>query len=461
MHPTQASRQHQQKRIQTHQSNADINGFYRLLSSDLLADEISELSPEHRERIYPPTKTLSMFLTQAMSADRSCQNVVNQAVLQRVISDQNRASTHTGAYCKARQKLPLAMVSQLTRFLGQWVSKQTPEHWNWNGRSVRLVDGTTVTLPDTEANQESFPQSSGQKPGLGFPICRIVGITCLSSGVVLNAAMGRCCGKGSNEQSLLRSIQDTFEVGDIVMGDAYFATYFFIAAMQARGVDIVMEQHGSRKLSTDFRKGQRIGTRDHLIQLNKPKKRPDWMSEEQYLTAPVALRIRELKTGGKILVTTLTDPKTYSKEDFKQFYKQRWHIELDIRNIKETLGMNILSCKSPELAIKEVWVYLLAYNLIRLMMAQSALHSDLMPRQISFKHCLQLWRCYLQICRAFDDKQLYELFMLMSEQRVGNRSGRIEPRAVKRRPKPFPLLTKPRHEARADVRKNGHPKKLK
>lgn len=461
MHPTQASRQHQQLRIQKHRSATDLNSFHSILSSDLLADEISTLTPEYRDRVYPPTKVLSMFLTQAMSADRSCQNIVNQAALQRVIHQQNLTSTRTGAYCRARQKLPLDMVAQLTRSIGQRLCEQTPKDWLWKGRAVRLVDGTTVTMPDTKSNQQRFPQSSGQQPGLGFPICRLVGITCLSTGMVLNAAMGPCSGKGSNEQSLLRSIQDTVKAGEIVMGDAYFATYFFIADMQARGADIVMEQHGSRKQSTDFRKGKNIGKRDHLIQLIKPKKRPAWMTEEHYAEAPETMTVREFKVGEKILVTTLINPSDYSKDDLKSFYKQRWHIELDIRNIKETLGMSILSCKSPDMASKEIWIYLLAYNLIRLMMAQSALLSDLMPRQLSFKHSLQLWCGYLQIGVIFDDEQFYNLFMLMSEKRVGNRPGRIEPRAVKRRPKPFPLLTKLRSEAREDIRKNGHPKKLK
>lgn len=461
MHPTQTSRQHQQLRIQKYRTDTDLCGFHSILSSDLLADEISSLTPDYRDRIYPPTKTLSMFLTQAMSADRSCQNIVNQAALQRIIHQQNRTSTRTGAYCRARQKLPLDMVAQLTRLIGQRLCEQTPKDWLWKGRAVRLVDGTTVTMPDTKSNQQCFPQSSGQQPGLGFPICRLVGITCLSTGMVLNAAMGPCSGKGSNEQSLLRSIQDTVKAGEIVMGDAYFATYFFIADMQARGADIVMEQHGSRKQSTDFRKGKTIGKRDHLIQLIKPKKRPAWMTEEHYAEAPETMTVRELKVGEKILVTTLINPSDYSKDDLKSFYKQRWHIELDIRNIKETLGMSILSCKSPDMASKEIWIYLLAYNLIRLMMAQSALLSDLMPRQLSFKHSLQLWCGYLQVGVIFDDNQFYYIFMLMSEKRVGNRPRRIEPRAVKRRPKPFPLLTKPRSDAREDIRKNGHPKKHK
>lgn len=461
MHTTQTRYRHQQNRIQKYQSVSDSYGFFNLLTSEVLLDKVEELLPVHRERLYPPTETLSMFLAQAMSADRSCQHIVNQAVFQRLAGGLQTGSTRTGGYCRARQRLPLEMVTQLTQHLGDLIDQQTPCEWRWQGRRVRLVDGTTVTLPDTVANQEAFPQQRGQQQGLGFPICRIVGITSYSSGVLLNAAIGHFNGKGGDEQTLLRSIQDTFQYGDVVMGDAFFATYFFIATMQARGVDILMEQHGSRRRTTDFRRGDKLGQRDHLIVFNKPKIRPDWMSESQYEMAPQTITLREFKAGGKIMVTTMNCPKRHPKIELKSLYKNRWHVELDIRHIKETMGMNILSSKSPGMAIKEIWIYLLAYNLIRLMMAQSALLADISPRQISFKHCLQLWLVHLRGFVILDDERVNALFVLMAQQRVGNRPGRIEPRAVKRRPKAFPLLTKPRQQAREEVRKNGHPKKLK
>jgi hypothetical protein len=296
---------------------------------------------------------------------------------------------------------------------------------------------------------------------LGFPICRIVGITCLSSGALLNAAIGRFNGKGGDEQTLLRRIQDTFQPGDVALGDAFFATYFFIAAMQARGVDILMEQHGSRKRTTDFRCGRTLGQRDHLVVIRKPELCPYWMDETQYLQAPDTITVRELKAGGKVMVTTMTCPGTYPKAMLKALYRSRWHVELDLRHIKETMGMNVLSCKTPDMAVKEIWVYLLAYNLIRLMMAQSALLADIRPRNISFKHCLQLWLVWVQRASPMAHEHLHTLFLLMAQQQVGRRPGRIEPRAVKRRPKAFPLLTEPRYHAREGVRKYGHPKKLK
>ena len=259
----------------------------------------------------------------------------------------------------------------------------------------------------------------------------------------------------------MRSLQDTFETGDIVLGDAYFATWFFIAEMQTKGVDILMEQHGRRRCSTDFRRGKRLGQRDHLMVYPKPQKPPYWMTQEQYDSMPESLCVRECQTGGKILVTTLNCPRSVTKKDLKKLYQSRWHVELDIRNIKTTMGMETLSCKTPEMALKEIWVHLLAYNLIRFMMLQSALIADIEPRKISFKHCLQLWLASLNQLDMIDEEQLYALLLLMAQQRVGNRPGRIEPRVVKRRPKAYSSLREPRAVARELVRKFGHPKKLK
>lgn len=263
MHATANTSIHQRHRIQFFRSNCHSYEFFNWLTSNALFEKTEALLPEHRERLYPRTETLSTFLAQAMNAGRSCQNIVNQAAMNRLTGGLSGSSTHTGGYCRARQRLPLEMVAELTRFLGRQLSQQSPEAWCWQGRNVRIVDGTTVTMPDTEANQATFPQQRGQKPGLGFPICRLVGITCLASGALLNAAVGRFNGKGSDERTLLRSIQETFQPGDIVLGDAFFATYFFVAHLQARGIDLLMEQHGARKRSTDFRRGRKLGKHDH------------------------------------------------------------------------------------------------------------------------------------------------------------------------------------------------------
>jgi len=450
-HATPCASRIQQSSVLYHCQNSSYLDVFNLVTSDALFDRIESLLPEHRERLFPPTETLSMFVTQALNADRSCQNIVNQAAIQRLSGGLPTCSTHTGGYCRARHRLPLGLISELSRFLGRHMNRNTPTSWNWNDRKVRIVDGTTVTMPDTAPNQAAYPQQGGQSVGLGFPICRVVGITCLASGALLNAAIGRFKGKGGDEQTLLRSIQDTFQPGEIVLGDAYYATYFFIAKMQSRGIDILMEQNGMRKRSTDFRRGRRLGQRDHLIDITKPKLKPQWMSTEQYQAAPESITVREFRAGGKIMVTTMTHPKTEPKTALKQLYKKRWSVELDIRDIKNTMGMDTLSCKTPAMAIKEIWIYLLAYNLIRLIMVQSALLVGIMPRSISFKHCLQLWLLGAHQIDLLDQAQQEALLLLISQKRVDNRPGRIEPRAVKRRPKQYALLVVPRAQARKQI----------
>lgn len=446
----------QQRSIGRHIASSDSWSFFNLLTSDTLLETVEALLPEHRERLFPPTETLSMFLAQVMAADRSCQQAVNQAAINRLVAALPACSTHTGGYCRARQRLPHSMVKTLACQLGEMVEQQTPADWSWQGRRVLMVDGTTISMPDTPENQAVYPQQGSQLPGLGFPICRVVGVTSLSSGVLLNAAIGRFNGKGSGERGLLRDLEDTFQSGDIVLGDAFYPTYFFLANMQAKRVDIVMEQDGNRRRKTDFRRGRRLGHRDHQIVIDKPPRKPDWMTQSDYEAAPDSITIREFSAAGRTLVTTLVGP---SKKSLAALYQRRWQIELDIRQIKVVMGMDVLSCRSPAMVEKEIWVHLLGYNLIRLLMAQAANLAHVRPRDLSFKHTMQLWLSWTnQSCNV----NLYPvLFELIAQQRVGRRPGRIEPRAVKRRPKSLPLLTKPRPIARQHVLEFGHPKKVK
>ena len=449
----------QRQRLQHYAVNTDAHQFFNILTSDELLDTVETLLPEHRERQFPPTETLSMFIAQALNKDGSCQKAVNDWAVSRVVAGMKIPSTATGGYCRARQRLPTEMVSSLVRCTALCVDKQVPASWRWQGRPVRLIDGTTVSMPDTPENQCAYPQQGGQKPGLGFPICRIVGVICLASGAIVNAAIGQFKGKGASEHNLLRTLLDTFTEGDIVVGDAFYGSYFLFASLLERGVDAVFEQMGPRKRVCDFRKGKKLGTKDHLVELMKPLRKPPWMSEIQYAAFPDTLTIREIAVGGKILITTLLSADSAPKEALRQLYKSRWHIEVDFRNIKITLGLESLHCKTPKMNVKEIWIYFLAYNLVRLLMAQSALLADMNPRQLSFKHTLQLWLSWRCLATAASD--IHVLFLLIAQHQVGNRPDRIEPRAVKRRPKPMPLLMEPRDRARDRVRKYGHPRKLK
>ena len=446
----------QKNKLHHFAKNTDAAHFLDVLSNKELENTIENHTPEHRNRVYPPLKTLSMFIAQALNEDRSCSKAVTDMIIQSHEHKSN-ISPNTGGYCLARQKLPLPLLTELTTEIGELVNEKIPSNWRWNGHRVCLVDGSSLTMPDTEKSQIVFPQQGAQKPGLGFPISRFLVVTCLVTGVILNAAIGPFKGKGSDEQSLLRKVLDTFRSGDIILGDAFFGTYFLLAEMIKRGVDVLFEQLGSRKSITDFGKGIALGKKDHLIEIPKSKKKPDWMTQQEFDEAPDKILIREIKSGNKILITTLLSAKEYPKKAVKNLYKERWHVEVDLRHMKSTLGMDILSCKSPDMCIKEIWVYFLANNIIRLLISQTAYSHDIRPRQLSFKLAVQIWNTYSLLNKLIDD----EMFTLIANRTVGNRPGRIEPRAVKRRPKAYKLLMVPRGEARKDALKNGHPKKVK
>lgn len=251
MHATQRTCLQQQQRVPRRAADSDSYASFSLLTGPELLEPKEALLPEHRERLFPPTETLSMFLAQAMSANRSFQKAVDEAAIKRLTGGLPRCSTHTGAYCRARQRLPVEMVARLVRRTGDVTAECTPQTWRWRGRAVRLVDGATVALPDTPENQALYPQPSSQRPGLGFPLCRVVGIICRASGALLDAVMGPCRGKGSDEQSLLRSILDVLESAEILLGDAFYATYFLLCVLRERGIGGVFEQQGARRRSTD------------------------------------------------------------------------------------------------------------------------------------------------------------------------------------------------------------------
>jgi len=438
----------QQRHLAKHAQKVDANHFFNLLTDPRMLETVEAQLPEHRERQFPPTLTLAMFLGQIMSADGSCQNAVNEATVGRLLAGMNPGSVNTSGYCQARQRLPQEMITTLARQSGLW-----------QGRHVKLVDGTTVSMPDTEENQARFPQHGQQEPGIGFPLARLVGVMDLSNGAVLDAAIGPYQGKGTGEHGLFRELRECFVEGDVMLADGYYCSYFLIADMLRRGVDVLFEQHGAR--TTDFRRGERLGARDHLVWWSKPA-RPVWMSVEEYRDYPDEIKVREVQVGKKVLASTFLSPRKTPKAELEKLYWQRWNVELDLRNIKTTLGMEALSCKTPQMCEKEFWVYLLAYNLIRLLMAEAALQAGVLPRQLSFKHTLQIWVAWSQrqfLSRSGEDTAT--LFVLIAQIRVANRPGRIEPRAVKRRPKPYPRLDRPRQQARMEIEKYGHAKKLR
>ena len=427
--------------------------FFNVLTSPALLEATESVLPEHRERLYPPTVALSMFMRQVLEADGSCQKAVNGWAAQRAADGLSLCSTHTGGYCRARQRLPLEMVSALTRETGRLLSEKALEQWLWRGRAVKLVDGTGISMPDTEENQAVYPQPSTQASGVGFPLARLVMVICLATGAALDMAVGPHRGKGTGELGLVRSLLKGFSTGDVMLADALYCNYFLIATLMGAGVDVLFEQNGSR--ITDFRRGQSLGTRDHLVCWPKPAVRPEWMTPEQYAGFPNELTVREARVNRQVLVTTLIDDRQVSKDDLSALYARRWNVELDLRNLKTTTGMDVLSCQTPQMNEKQLWVHLLAYNVIRLLMAQAACNAGVDPRDLSFKHTVQLWTEWVSPGMSVT-KDCGRLFTLIAQCRVGNRPGRIEPRMRKRRPKPYPWLKIPRAQARRKIERHGH-----
>lgn len=412
--------------------------------------------------VYNPALTLWTFLSQVLSPDPSCRAATLRVLVLVVVLQRPPCSTDTGMYCRARAKLPVPLIRRLTLQVADQMEQAVPEHWLWKGRHVHLVDGATVTAPDTKENQAVWPQPPTQQPGLGFPMIRLVVLLSLATALVGGLALGPYEGKETGEPALFRQLLDRLPRGSVVLADRFYCSYFLVALLRERGVDVVLRIHQRRDV--DFRRGRRLGPDDHVVEWQRPQ-RPEWMDKETYERMPPTLTVRELRMQVKTpgfrvkaltVVTTLVDGEEYSREEVMDLYHERWHVELDIRAIKATLGMDELRCLTPFMVEKEIWVTMLGYNLVRKVSSQAALAQGLHPREISFKGTLQAvqegWRNLTQACGSELGRRLAEaLLVAIGKEEVGDRPGRCEPRAVKRRPKAHALLTKPRREARAEL----------
>jgi hypothetical protein len=424
--------------------------MFNVLPAQELAHAVQEEVGVWRDRRYAPLVALRLFVEQVLHTDHACQDVVVRYASERVAQGEAQVSLSSGPYCNARRRLPLGLVERLGKSVGERLQEGCAQGWRWRGRPVKIVDGTTVTMPDTEENQARYPQHGVQKPGLGFPIARLVALISLGCGVVLDWAMGPCKGKQTGEDALFRQLYRTLSRGDIVLADCYHCSYFTVAVLYLMGVDVLTRQHARRV--TDFRRGERLGKRDHLVTWKRPA-RPQWMEEEVYAQIPEELTVRETKVAQWVLVSTLIDPVQVSKQELNLLYVQRWHIELDLRAIKTVMGMEILRCKSPQMVQKEVGAFFLAYNLIRAAMAQAAACAKLLPRQLSFCGAKRMINGFMDLLRGRAARGLIRMFAYLRGAiallLLPHRPNRVEPRAVKRRPKPHRLLTELRHVARA------------
>lgn len=419
--------------------------FKELLQKDEIVPLLKEQN--HRERVYTPEVTLWAFLSQVIEEDKSLQAAVSRVIATAIINGEPVPSVNTSAYSQARSNLEEECISLLAQRTAQQVVEHLPKEWLWKQKQIKLVDGSTVSMPDTQSNQEAYPQSRGQKAGVGFPIARIVALIDYATGVLLDLALGPCRGKATGEHALLRQLLPTLTSNDLLIGDRYYSSFFLMAALIKQGVSAVFPLHHTRQ--PDFKTGTILGKKDHIVSWKKPAAKPNWMTREEYDAFPDEISLREvaveikqpgIRTKTLILVSTLLDSRDVSKTALASLYSCRWFIELSLRAIKETMKMDILRGKTPSMIRKELWAHLLAYNLIRKWMAQAAWCAGKAVSTLSFKLTLQLLRHFDSFALLIDPQQQNQLTQVIASKTVANRPGRSEPRRVKRRAKPFPLL---------------------
>jgi len=437
-------------------SSAPVLPFTELLAPKLVGQMLAELGITYRDRVYTPFTTLCVFLWQVLSEDHSCREAVARLLAFRIASGRAPCSPDTNPYCRARKRLPESLFQLLVQRVGKWLQQSAPSVWLFHGRRVKSIDGSTVSMPDTTANQNAYPQQRSQAAGVGFPIARLVVIFCVATGAALEMAIGPYRGKQTGETSLFRRLWDSLDADDILLADRCFCSFCDIALLQKRSVDTVFRKHQSRH--SDFRRGKRLGKHDHLITWTKPKQRPSWMDKATFDALPKELTLREIKftiaekgkrTKEIILITTLLDAKVFTKRELAELYKIRWRAEIDLRSLKSVMEMDVLRCKTPEMVRKEVWTHLLAYNLIRTLIAKAAEAHKRRAYEISFKGAMQTLNSFRDYMLADLTNEWYmELLKAIAYHEVGDRPGRYEPRARKRRPKPYKLLQIPRQEAR-------------
>lgn len=432
--------------------------FSEVLPAQVVTSALEAMCLQCYDSLYNPVTVLWLFLSQVIHANPTLAATVESFLAWRLGQGMTPCSTDTGAYARARQRLPEALLARLTRHTGGAADRAALDLWRWLGRTVKLFDGSTVSMPDTTKNQAAYPQSRAQAPGVGFPLARIGVLFSLSVGTVLDLGIRRWAGKFQSELAMLREMIAGLDAGDVLLTDRYLCSYMEIALLKQQGVDFVGRMHAQRKV--DFRRGQRLGRYDHVVQWSKPP-RSEWMSREQYAAIPATLSIREfryriVRPGYRsrtiVVATTLLSDELYSLADISKLYRLRWDVEINLRSLKTVMNMDVLRCQSPDMVHKEIWAHLLAYNLIRTVIAQAAAKHGKQPRQISFTRAMRTLEAFRFPLAHAPPRQLAVLYEHMlqaiASHEIANRPNRLEPRQRKRRPKPYKLMTKPRSLAR-------------
>lgn len=437
---------------------------------------------DDEETVYTPAIVLWALVSQVLfkGEQRGCAAAVSRiaswwASQGRLVDD-----TNTGAYCRARAKIPFEVLRQITRRLAEQAEsgvdlddglteeqaedRRTPSMVNEvrqkpvRGR-VLLVDGFTVDAADTPENQAEFPQNPAQQEGLGFPILRCVSLISMGTGLLVDLAIAPYCGKDTGETALLWQMMDQLREGDVLVADSYYCTYWLVGLCRQKGVEIVMKNHHKREDHPADAK--RICKGQRKVVWDRPR-RPRWMTPQEYQQQPKRIEIRlvdvQVSEAGFrpesfTIATTIIDHRVYTSDWIGSVYRSRWLVELDIRSIKCSLGMEQLRAKSPPMVRTELWSCLLAYNLIRIKMLQSGEAAERDVRGMSFTKTLQMLGANWLLCGVIGVSETMASLgqSQPADATVGHRPGRFEPRKNKRRPKVLALMTKPRDAYKIEI----------
>ncbi len=437
-------------------SNSIALPFSDILSEDMIQQSLKEENIKYRKRLYDPIITLWTFVRQVLDPDKSCKNAVSGVLSILCDSGEKLPSDNTGAYCKARKRLSLGFVIRLFRKTGKTIHQKASDGFLWCTRRVFLVDGSTFSMYDTPQNQQEYPQPKNQHKYHGFPVARILGVFCLATGALIDAAIDSFW---VPEIKLFRRLYSRLNPGDVALGDRLFGSYGDIALLSQRGIDCVFRMHHLRK--TDFRKGKRLGPRgiyDHLVTWKKPRKGTIHLASELYAKLPETMLVREVRyiinikgfrTQKVTLVTTLLDHHIYTYELLAELYGLRWQVEIDLRHLKTTMKMEHIQSKTPEMVRKEFYIHLLAYNLIRATLCEAGIKHDVRPLRLSFKGAIQHFLNFVPTLAIIRKDAIYGIMLtIISQGKLLERPFRVEPRMVRSKKRPFPRLTRPRQEIR-------------
>jgi hypothetical protein len=429
-----------------------------------------ELPPEFgnrkRNRLFSPSRTFWLFLFQVLGEDSSCREALRQFLAWLFVEEGKTASPNTAAYCKARKKLCKNQLQETNQGLVNKIENKAGD-WLWCGRTVKVADGSGLSMPDTPQNQKAWPQSKKAKPSCSFPVMRIVALFCLATGVMIDLAHGALA---VHERTLLRRLWHLLEQGDVLLADRGFGGFAEFFLLSQRGVDCVMRKNQRRKNASVIK---RFHKNDKIVEWQKSGACPKWLDQKSWDAMPESMAVREVvvhiqnpgfRPETIFVSTTLLDHLVYPEGELSQLYQRRWKAELFLRYIKITMGMDILSCKSPEMVEKEMWMYVIAYNLIRAIMVETALTHDMDCERISFKgtvSTLRQWAPAMTLLQLeMEEREALYLKMLyyIAKDKLLQRPGRMEPRARKRRPKNYQLLNKPRGEFSEIYHRNKYKK---